>query len=338
MPVEAFLAGLETVSTAGENAVDVDCLLDRPTDAIYIRSMILALLPSFAAVALAVGWKVQCHLVGDSRDGFRGKFHMSLIVVYCTIFASVTRSAVMLLQCEPRGLDRTPFLFLDQDIECWSAEHWPWVVLAAASLASFTVGFPVSAILLMRSRSVPQVIDRWMSEDLHAEDQLTLTAYAYLFKGYKSRYFYWEFIIVLRKLLVLVISIAFVGGANVPAQSSLLALVLVCLMLAHVLCQPFQDEHLNLVELLSLFATTCLFVSGQLIHSGGLGDGASIAFSVTTIALLTIFLVAMVLNIAWHWWRSRAATAAVARAKADLDQDQNQNQDQDQDHIEMTGI
>ena len=117
--VQSVLSGLQFASTAGENAVAVDCLLDRPTDAVYASALFFLFLPATAALLLAVGWKVQCYVVQD-RTSFTPKFIMSCVVVFCLIHSSVARSAMLLLVCKSRGLDRTPYLvryLRDREIE-----------------------------------------------------------------------------------------------------------------------------------------------------------------------------------------------------------------------------
>ena len=124
--VETMLDGLTVASSASDSIIAVDCLLPDPNDAVYFKAVAFLLLPLILCGCLFAGWKLQCRLVNDNcPQSFRRKLISSCIVVFCGIYASVSRSALMLLKCTPHGLDRTPYLFLDQEVRCWSAAHTP---------------------------------------------------------------------------------------------------------------------------------------------------------------------------------------------------------------------
>ena len=138
--------------------------------------------------------------------------------------------------------------------------------------------------------------------DVDAEDHRTLQEFAYLFKGYKSRFYYWEFVISSRKLLVLIISVAFVGGYYITLQSSLLPFTMVVFMVAaHVQCQPFQDDRLNLIELLSLFLTSCLFISGQMLYDKNVGDGGKVFVTALIVISVVLFYVGLIVLYIKEW-------------------------------------
>jgi hypothetical protein len=127
-------------------------------------------------------------------------------------------------------------------------------------------------------------------------------------------------VVVGRKVVLLLIAVAFRGAGDIPVQSPLLALTLCVAMLAHTFVQPFEDDYLNKVEFVSLFTTICLFVAGQLLHADGLSDGVRGFVSVLIIALVTVFVVCFLADTVRRFWIHRQ-TAKGSNGNSDENDD-----------------
>jgi hypothetical protein len=191
--IQALLDALSVTSSAGDSVFALDCFLADPVNVVYIQACLYATLPLTSFAMQWVAWKAQCRWANDTDlASFKRKLTSSCIVVNCMIYASVARSALMLLMCKPRGLDKTTYLYLDQDVQCWTAAHWPWVFLVSLpSLIGFVIGFPVACVWLLRKNEVPRAIERWNSGAPEEADMHNVEQFAYLFKGYKAKAYYW---------------------------------------------------------------------------------------------------------------------------------------------------
>jgi hypothetical protein len=126
--------------------------------------------------------------------------------------------------------------------------------------------------------------------------------FAYFFKGYRADAYYWEFVVMARKVTVLLISVV---AESVQVQSSLLALLMTVSWVLHVYFKPFEDDHLNNVELAALASTTFLFISGQLLYAPALGDGARMLVSVLIIGEVTVFFGMFITDLVRRIWKHR---------------------------------
>lgn len=89
----------------------------------------------------------------------------------------------------------------------------------------------------------------------------TALRYAFLFDGYKAKYCYWELVVVLRKVCMVIVVVFF--NYSIQIQS-LLALLLVLIFLCiQINFRPFIDYRVNILEILSLMTSAVTFYCGQ---------------------------------------------------------------------------
>lgn len=94
--------------------------------------------------------------------------------------------------------DKTPYTVLEKDLEmkCWESYHMFWAfVVALPSLIIWGVGIPLASfvILLQKKQNLDKMSVR--------------ASYGFLYEGYQSKYFYWEMIVLYRKLAIITISV-----------------------------------------------------------------------------------------------------------------------------------
>jgi hypothetical protein len=160
--VQTMLDGLSMVSSAGDSVFAVDCIMSDPIHAMYLKAVLHEFLPLASFVVLFGVWKAICKWYGDSDPAsFRRKLVSSVTVLFAVIYPSVARSAIRLLLCKPRGIEQVPYMFLDQDVQCWTSEHVVWVIFVAVPMLIWLVGFPVASVYMLRKNEVSRVVRRW---------------------------------------------------------------------------------------------------------------------------------------------------------------------------------
>ena len=80
---------------------------------------------------------------------------------------------------------------------------------------------------------------------------MTRSTYGFLYRGYSAKRFYWEIVIMMRKVLMVIV--ATVGlRATVQTQGMLALLVISISLAAHLQFKPFDEPSLDRLELYGL--------------------------------------------------------------------------------------
>lgn len=147
--------------------------------------------------------------------------------------------------------------WLVQDVtqRCYAGRHLVYVSsLGAVGVLCYCVAVPVATFAITARLSAQQLHDRNV-----------ITRFGFLFFGYRKPFAWWESVVMLRKILVVVASV-FAGSGTEAWTSPKLALaivmgVILASMLAQVTLRPHAADALNRLEFLSLLCTllTCLF-------------------------------------------------------------------------------
>ena len=88
-------------------------------------------------------------------------------------------------------------LLHDATVTCYSSEHVQWILLAGVPMwLLYVIGLPVMAYFALRKSDCHGLLERWGKHDfnpssLTAQDRITLTRFAFLFKGYRPQYYFW---------------------------------------------------------------------------------------------------------------------------------------------------
>mmetsp|Transcript_28609 Transcript_28609/g.32703 ORF Transcript_28609/g.32703 Transcript_28609/m.32703 type:complete len:276 (-) Transcript_28609:241-1068(-) len=204
--------------------------------------------------------------------------------------SSITTYALSFFSCRSFTDDRS-FMTNDTEVECWSKKHHTWVwAVAFPGLVIWGIGFPLATLMFLTKYRT----------DL--DNVITRARFGFLLRGYKPQKFYWEFVILYRKLVLAAAGI-FLYHIHRSIQALLAFAILVGSLYLQNTNKPYISRELNLLE------TRSLIVSAITIYCGlyYLTDGVGVA---TRIILFTLILCANIYFIV-HWFneaRKRAYT------------------------------
>ena len=123
-------------------------------------------------------------------------------------------------------------------IVCWEGDHLGLIVTSCFAIILYVIGIPATVILLLRYGVAHEKLNT----------PLWLKVLGYFYKKYKTKYWYWELLILLRRGSFTFISVVFV---KVPqTQCFLGALFALTTMVAQYAAQPFQEAGLNYLDCL----------------------------------------------------------------------------------------
>lgn len=213
--------------------------------------------PLFCAIVVAsYGFikLVQIHNVADAsssqRRSARNQLRRRIASVGATLFTVgaifFVKNFLRAFDCEKSGKDGSrSFMQNAPEIECYvpESDHADILILSKIGLAIFVGGSVAMLVLLMRA---------------HHSDDPGLGSLAFVGDKFEDHFYYWELVIVTRKVLLM--------------SSVLLCRRLVAVLLAtfltiislsiHIAAWPFEDDGTNYTEMLLLIAQLITLVSG----------------------------------------------------------------------------
>ncbi|GFR39670.1 hypothetical protein Agub_g141 [Astrephomene gubernaculifera] len=194
-----------------------------------------------------------------SLRGYLGlRMVVTCIAVIFYFYPSVTDSILSILQCEQLDTDQEAygqyaqakgsFWEMDYGLHCYRSQH---LVLAAA------VGFPGLVLFCL---GVPAASAAWLRHSARRgrlNDRDFSDRYGFLYEDYSRQYYFWESVIMLRKLLVVGLLIVTNSEDDIVQVLSVLGVVVFAGAL-HAVCRPFETPRFNRLESLSLGATALI--------------------------------------------------------------------------------
>ena len=210
------------------------------------------------------------------------------------------------------------YLIADMQEACYEGRHeWMLLMLGLPQMCLYVVGLPLAGLLLL-----------WRKRH-KLTNAKCVYRYGLLYTGYRQETYYWEFIVVLRKASVVVVSV-FGILAGVEDQTLLTIVVLFLFLLLHIMMRPFDtaDAHQHVLHLLESGALSVCFLtmwSGLVFFRGKLDGDAAVVLTIVVFTLNTFFmgwalkrliLETMYENGLKFCWESREQASARARLRS----------------------
>jgi len=199
----------------------------------------------------------------SSFDNFTTAITMSFFLIY----PSIVEMTLGLFNCKRIGVcDNDFYLVKDMSVECWTSTHYSWVAMVGVPmLIGYIIGGPLLVFYLLYSSR---------SELLKPFDQVNKSVvrkYHFLFKGYEPQFYYWELIVLLRKLLMVLIAVFL--QEDFQTQSLTATLLCVVMVVIHGVACPYMTDTMDSLELMSLFGSFCTYFLGQFLFLETLATG-----------------------------------------------------------------
>ena len=182
---------------------------------------------------------VKCVLHGGWDE-----FVASLILFWYLMYSQIVKSVTTLFACTD-VIDGTKYLVLDPEVECYQYGTSVWIGIVLSFMV-YIVGMPVISFLVVKRLDRNEATNR--------------LKFGILYDGYNSKnYWWWELVIQVRKLSVILIS-AFIQSR--VQQILLVLFVIVVSLFFTAWLRPFYDDRLVTMEMLSLIVCFLTFFFG----------------------------------------------------------------------------
>merc|ERR1711871_1365942 len=207
------------------------------------------------------------------------------VAFYILLFSHMPISLKVFSVFQCKQVDDKFFLLADMRKECY-VDEWlkRYLPISLALIVIVVIGFPLGIlVLLIRKRKVLS----------HGQSLLT---FGFLYAPYKADYYWYEVLIIFRKLLLSgVLSMLY----HLPRIQISVAVVLsVIFHLIHAKVHPFRSDVSNNIEYASLFSTELTFV-GALAAATSVDKNTSgriIAYVIVSLTIITL-LYALIMTI-----------------------------------------
>ena len=169
----------------------------------------------------------------DVRTIVSASLSMSIFLVY------IKTAKNIMLMFSTEKIEGVAYLKSDISQKAYSGSHIVAISIASVYGAVFIIGIPVVAIYVL------YLVRHRMS------DRNVQAAFGFLFQGYTQQRFFWEFVVLLRKVLFLAAALFW---EDAFLQSIVALFIIITAIVLHMACWPYEQMFLNVAELLSLIS------------------------------------------------------------------------------------
>ena len=198
----------------------------------------MAMLPILLAMFAYVVWWIVSR-IKNTMDSFKERFIATIILILFLVHPALTKRMVDVFNC--RDYDGTARLVTDYQVKCYED---PMHIMVA-----YYVAMPC---LLLWGLGIPATIYTMLKKE---SDKLSTVKvkqqFGFLFNGYKRNTYYWEIVIMYRKILCIFIA-TFLRPYGVIVQALVLLIMLGIFLQANNSNRPFKARQLNDIENMSV--------------------------------------------------------------------------------------
>ena len=235
---------------------------------------------------------------------------LSVIVLIFLLHPNLTKQILLIFTCVPLKMkdDATGqmemYLSSDMDIDCSNPMHGKVkMLIGLPAMLLYTFGIPGFGFLILYFRRK------------HLSDPRVKLQFGFLYDGYEHEYYYWELWVMIRKVMVIFVSV-FLSQIGVASQSLGATAITFFALYMHLRAMPYEDEELDKLEQFSLLTSVFTLYCGLFFFHDEIGYGGRLALIgmifLANGAFLWMFLKLMLIEL------KRKASDAVSKAKSKL--------------------
>ena len=254
-----FLNAQIMVGNAAEQVFSVDCLLQKvyPDQLLFMKVTMTSILPVALMLLGVLAWLLiaMCKSIALFKEKLVATFVMILFILHTTI----TKTEFSVFPCKEL---KSGELWLERDLNqrCWSTQHTRFIQsVGLPSIVVWVIGLPLVCLLYIHRRRIA----------LHSPS--VQMQYSFLYKGYQRNRYYWEFVILYRKI-TLVMVLVFLASYSAAIQAQTILAILLFSVIFQIYIQPFNISIMNSLEAKSILASAVTIYCGLYYESDALGN------------------------------------------------------------------
>lgn len=265
-----------SVSDTADKTFSASCIFSdlNSKENFYLNVIVLSVVP-FALIVLILGVWGGVHIF-RAVTYWREKLLGSMTVLIFLIHPFLTKTMFSIFACGQ--VENDFWLTSDYSIKCWDSEHYSYVMkYAMPSLVVWVLFLPMFCVVyLYKKRS-------------KLDEVSTKFVLGFLYHGYKPEVFYWEFVVLYRKISIIVVAVFM--NAMETNQAVTAVLLLFFFYVLQIRVKPYITFKLNLTEELSIAVSTATISCGLYFLTNETGTVAGILlFTIVTLTNASFFL------------------------------------------------
>eukprot|EP00347_Sterkiella_histriomuscorum_P007237 403349735 len=250
--VVEFFSSVKPVAQVSTQIFSFDCFLNIKGNAndynetsnieriFFQKLIILALLPFILLFASWSFWS-SFYTIKKYKRSYKGKLISTLVIVLFLVHPSIVQFMFNNFRCI--DVDGDSRIQDDLYVVCWDSTHTIIsYFVALPCIFVWGLGIPFFAFILLTK-------DRKNLEQIEVRERL-----GFLYRGFRAELYYWEIVIMYRKIVLIFISV-FISAYGVVAQALIVFIVLIVFMIINSKKYPFATLPLNDLETLSLITS-----------------------------------------------------------------------------------
>ncbi|CDW74086.1 UNKNOWN [Stylonychia lemnae] len=253
--IVSFFTTTKQVATQTTQVFSFDCFLDTGGESkgsqmsriFFQKLVIIALFPFLLAIICSLIWNIYRFIIKNFIE-VGGKIMSSLVILLFLVHPSLVTFSFNDFKC--KDVDGQLRVQDDLEIVCWSPEHTFYsYFVALPCIVVWGLGIPFFALAIL-------IKQRYKLENFDTRQK-----YGFLYRGYRKEYYYWEIVIMYRKILIIFTSV-FISNFGIVAQALIIFFILIIFLLINFKKQPFNTQILNDLETLSLITSMITIYCG----------------------------------------------------------------------------
>jgi hypothetical protein len=270
----------ESAGNVSEQVFSFDCFFTSSSadegKLTYFRVVLLSTLPLLLVCCSFLLWSA---VSWARKSSVYIKNHMvnSIVVLFFLVHPSIVKVMFDIFNCKELD-NNVSWLSSNLTIRCWDAEHRRYAMgVALPGILLWGLAVPLLALvrLCMKRRTLDMLETR-----IH---------FGFLYNGYRPQRFYWEFIILYRKILIITIAV-FIFNVSVAIQALSAMLVLVLAVIFQMRENPYVTTVLNTLEQRAIIVAAITVYCGMWFMTGDLGETAKVIMLVVIVTANAYFL------------------------------------------------
>ena len=260
--VSSLFSAQSSIATASDQIFSTDCYFlsngDTFEDIYYNKLVLTSLLPIIMWVVSFAVWVVIC-ITKNTWKYLSREYLTTVIVLFFLVYPNLVKVNFAVFSCtEIVGLGY--WLSENLNIKCWDSNHLQHcITVALPSLIVWAVGVPTIVLILITKRR----------KSLNSHSNRIV--FGFIFNGYKSTRFFWEFMILYRKIIIISISV-FMTQVGYSVQALTVVIVLLVSLYLQYELKPYNKNHLNHMETEAVLTATITIYCGMYYLSNELAD------------------------------------------------------------------
>ncbi|OMJ88200.1 hypothetical protein SteCoe_9934 [Stentor coeruleus] len=243
----------EQIGSSTGKLLSIDCLIQDTTDIspFYVNILLNFLAPFILGSLIALVWGIVALFKGIKRIII--PFTTSIVVVLFLIHPGISNMSLSIFYCFE--INEGEFWNLNAlDIQCYTNDYArDYYAIFILGLILWTIGMPAIAYAILRKNK----------KELETTE--IKAKYGFLYHGYHSNRYYWEFVIMFRKILIISVAL-FLKYCTVPLQLIFILFILIGALVLNLYYKPFELNELNRTENFSIGLSIICFTSGLMIE------------------------------------------------------------------------